>query len=311
MPENKIVLGTRGSDLARAQTRLVEQKLRGAFPTLSVETRIIKTRGDKSPNEPIDSRAGRKGLFTGEIEEALRRHEVDVGVHSAKDLPSDSLPDLEICGTLPRADVGDVLLMKREGSLHDFPAGAKIGTGSVRRKHQLLWKRPDLHILELRGNVPTRLRKFVESDWDAIVLARAGLERLGYDLSQCILKIEAESLNLEHLAVADFLPAGGQGIIALESRRDDTAVMNCMRTINHLPTFSCLGAEREFLRLLQVDCNAPVGVLATIESDAMQLRAQVFREDEKPRMGELRASVQEHQPKAIAKMLHATMYGES
>jgi hydroxymethylbilane synthase len=311
MPEDKIVLGTRGSDLARAQTRLVEQELRNAFPQFAVETRIIQTRGDQSRDDPFDSRAGRKGLFTGDIEEALRFHAIDVGVHSAKDLPSDSKLDLEICGALPRAAVGDLLLMRSEKNIVALPNGAKIATGSVRRKHQLLWKRRDLQIFALRGNVPTRLRKFLESDWDAIVLARAGLERLGYDLSQGILKIEGQSLNLEHLPVSDFLPAGGQGIIALESRRDDTAVLHCMRTINHLPTFSCLSAEREFLRLLQVDCNAPVGVLATIESGAMQLRAQVFRENEKPKMAQLRASIQEHQPEAIAKMLHATMYGES
>ena len=311
MPGNKIVLGTRGSELARAQTRLVEQALRSAWPDLVIETRVIKTSGDKSPNEMLSPRAGRKGLFTREIEEALLRSEIDIGVHSAKDLPSDCPPDMEICAALPRANVEDVLVMKTGITLDALLPEAKVATGSVRRKHQLLWKRPDLRIVDLRGNVPTRLRKLMENDWDGVVLARAGLERLGYDLSEHSLNFEERHLAIQYLHAPDFLPAGGQGVIALEVRREDAVTGKYARAISHLATFSCLRAEREFLRLLEVDCNAPVGVLATIESGMMTLRAQVFGESaNEPKTGEVRFSLEQHEPEAIAVSLYALMYGQ-
>jgi hydroxymethylbilane synthase len=310
MRGNKIVLGTRGSELARTQARLVGDALRAASPELEVEIRVIKTYGDKTPNELWDTRAGRKGAFTREIEEALRGNEIDFAVHSAKDLPSNSPPELEICATLERAAVDDVLLMKKDRSLAALPHQATIATGSVRRKHQLRWKRSDLHIVDLRGNVPTRLRKFIESDWDAIVLARAGLERLGHDLSQGTLGCEGQLLNFENLPLDDFLPAGGQGVIAIQSRREDSVAMQHVQSVNYAPTLFCLRAEREFLRLLQVDCNAPVGVLATIESQVMTLRAQVFEETKsEPKTDEVRSRITEEQPEAIAAALHVKMYG--
>jgi hydroxymethylbilane synthase len=323
MPGNKIVLGTRGSELARAQTRLVEEALRAAAPEFEVEIRVIETRGDKSGAtfqvahaeraqvENMRHASGRKGIFTREIEDALRRREIDAAVHSAKDLPSNSPPDLEICATLPRAAVDDILLIKNAASLTSLPAQATVATGSVRRKHQLQWKRPDLRILDLRGNVPTRLRKFIENDWDAMVLARAGLERLGHDLSQNILNFEGQALNLEHLSQDEFLPAGGQGVIAIQVRRDDPSATEWVQAIDHPPTLLCLRAEREFLRLLQVDCNAPVGVLATIASQVMTLRAQIFEEKEGETRGEVKTSLQEQEPEAVAAALYAMMYGQA
>jgi hydroxymethylbilane synthase len=311
MPVNKIVLGTRGSELARAQARLVEKALRSAWPDLAIETRVIKTSGDKSPNEKLSPSAGKKGLFTREIEEALLRSEIDLGVHSAKDLPSDSPSGMEICAALPRANVEDVLVMKTGTTLDALLPKAKIATGSVRRKHQLLWKRADLHIVDVRGNVPTRLRKLMENDWNGIVLARAGLERLGYDLSEHSLHFEEQRLAIQYLHAPNFLPAGGQGVIALEVRQEDAVAGKYAAAINHLPTFSCLRAEREFLRLLQVDCNAPVGVFAAIDSGMMTLRVQVFSESaNEPKTGEVRFSLEQHEPEAIAMSLHAMMYGE-
>ena len=173
----KIVLGTRGSELARAQARLVEEAIRGADPDVTIETKIIATKGDKA--RVVDPRAGRKGLFTAEIERALLARDVDIAVHSAKDLPSETGPGAEIAAALPRAPMDDVLVSKHPGGLSSLPRGGAVATGSVRRRHQLLWKRADLDIIDLRGNVPTRLRKLAENEWDAIVLARAGLERLG------------------------------------------------------------------------------------------------------------------------------------
>src|SRR5881296_4769141 len=170
----KIVLGTRGSELARTQTRLVEEAIRDAQPDVTIETKIVATKGDKV--RVVDPRAGRKGLFTAEIERALLAGDVDIAVHSAKDLPGETSPDAEIAAVLPRAPMDDVLVSKHRGGLASLPEGATVATGSVRRKHQLLWKRADLDVIDLRGNVPTRLRKLAENEWDAIVLARAGLD---------------------------------------------------------------------------------------------------------------------------------------
>jgi hydroxymethylbilane synthase len=265
----KIVLGSRGSELARTQTAMVVDSLRKAWPDLEIATEIISTRGDVRTAEPLDPRAGRKGLFTGEIERALMAREIDVAVHSAKDLPSEMTRGLVLAAVLPRASVDDVLITKEERALN-----GKIGTGSVRRQYQLRWKFPRVETVDLRGNVPTRLRRFLASDWQAIVLARAGLERLGFDVAAGSFEFERITLRAEILPPEDFLPAGGQGIIALQVRADDAQAI--VRAINHAPTFSCLRAEREFLRLLQGDCGSPVGVLATIGGSTMTMRAQVF-----------------------------------
>ncbi|HSV61910.1 MAG TPA: hydroxymethylbilane synthase, partial [Chthoniobacterales bacterium] len=265
----KIVLGSRGSELARTQTAMAIDALKKAWPDLEIATKIISTRGDARTAEPLNPRAGRKGLFTGEIERALVAREIDVAVHSAKDLPSEMTAGTELGAVLPRASVEDVLVSKTSRA-------GPIATGSVRRQHQLRWKVPGIEVVDLRGNVPTRLRKFVENDWRGIVLARAGLERLGYNLTGGSFEFEGASLRAEILSLLDFLPAGGQGIVALQIRREDEITRSIMRAVNHAETFSCLEAEREFLRLLQGDCNSPVGVLATINGSTMIMRAQIF-----------------------------------
>src|SRR5947208_6848631 len=214
-----IVLGTRGSELARAQTLLVEEAIRRANPGITIETKIVATRGDKT--RVIDPRAGRKGLFTAEIERALLAGEVDVAVHSAKDLPSETSPGLEIAAVLSRAQINDVLISKHPRGLGSLPRGAAIATGSVRRRRQLLWQRADLRLIDLRGNVPKRLRKLAENDWDAIVLARAGLERLGRSPARNEISFEGRRFFSEILPSEVFLPAGGQGIIALPVRDND------------------------------------------------------------------------------------------
>lgn len=267
----KIILGSRGSELARMQTALMESALRKAWPELEITTTIISTRGDVRATVPLDPHAGRKGLFTGEIERALAAGEIDVAVHSAKDLPSEMTPGLALAAVLPRASVEDVLIRKIAGA-----AGNVIATGSVRRQHQLRWKHPAIEVVDLRGNVPTRLRKFIESDWRGVILARAGLERLGFDLNAGGFEFEGGSLRAEILSTDDFLPAGGQGIIALQVRSDDEYGNQVVHPINHAETLLCLRAEREFLRLLQGDCDSPVGVLAKIAGLAMTMRAQVF-----------------------------------
>jgi hydroxymethylbilane synthase len=275
---NKIVIGTRGSELARAQARMVEEALREKCPDLTIETKIIRTSGDESHPKTRDARQGRKGLFTAEIERALLARDVDLAVHSAKDLPSELTADTEIAAVLPRAALDDVLVSKQPEGLVALREGATIATGSVRRKYQLSWKRPDVKIVDLRGNVPTRLRKLAENDWAAIILARAGLERLGLSPAQTEITFEGGQFFTEVLARESFLPAGGQGVIALQIRAGDEDMRAIVGSINDGETLLCLRAEREFLRLLQGDCNSPVGVLATIEDGMMKLRAQLFNQ---------------------------------
>lgn len=292
--KQRIFLGSRGSELARTQTAMVVNALRGAWPELDVRIELIKTIGDERVGESIDPRAGRKGIFTREIERALAAGEIDVAVHSAKDLPSDATEGLEVFAALPRAAVDDVLIQKTPGGFASLKRNGIIATGSVRRQHQLRWQRPDLEIADLRGNVPTRLRKLFSNEWDAIVLARAGIERLGHDFSSGSFVFEGARFYAEVLPRAEFLPAGGQGVIALQLRSDDEKTKAIAERVNHPGTLVCLKAEREFLRLLQGDCNSPVGVLATMEGKTMKMRAQIFEpETREPRGGEVEGPIDE------------------
>jgi hydroxymethylbilane synthase len=288
----KITLGTRGSELARAQTLLVEKAIRTVHPNVAIETKIIVTRGDNA--KVVDLNAGRKGLFTAEIERALLAGEVDVAVHSAKDLPSQTSPGAQIAAVLPRARVNDVLISKQWGGLASVPYGATVATGSVRRERQLHWKRADLKVVDLRGNVPTRLRKLAENEWDGIVLARAGLERLGFSPTRTEIGFEGGQFFLEILPDEIFLPAGGQGIIALQIRSDDQSTKALLELVSNRETLLCLHAEREFLGRLHGDCNFPVGVHATISNGKMKLRAQVFEgEPPAPRQAEVEGGCDE------------------
>lgn len=270
----KIILGTRGSELARAQARLVEKAIQAARPDTGIETRVIATQGDKARLR--ERQAGRKGLFTAEIERALVARDIDLAVHSAKDLPSEMNPHAEIAAVLPRAPVDDVLVSKHSRGFASLPHGAVVATGSVRRKRQLLWKRADLKVIDLRGNVPTRLRKLANNDWEAIVLAYAGLERLGLSPTLGEISFNGSQFFVEILPREIFLPAGGQGIIAIQVRVNDQSTKAITDLVNDRETLLCLRAEREFLRLLQGDCNCPIGVLATINNDTMKLRGQLF-----------------------------------
>lgn len=300
-PLQKIVLGSRGSELARTQTALVVEALKKSWPQLEIATEIISTRGDMRGTEPLDPRAGRKGLFTGEIERALASGEIDVAVHSAKDLPSEMTRGLTLGAVLPRAPTSDVLITKEAGELR-----GKVATGSVRRQHQLRWKFPRAEAVDLRGNVPTRLRKFLASDWHGVVLAQAGLERLGFDMAAGSFEFEGMTLHAKAFSTDAFLPAGGQGIIALQVRADDHKEM--VRAINDSGTFSCLQAEREFLRLLQGDCGSPVGVLATINGSTMTIRAQVFEPPRvEPRTARVEGDVSK--PEELARELWGSING--
>lgn len=270
----KVVLGTRGSELARTQAQLVAKAIRRFHPRVAVHAKIIATKGDDA--KIVDPLAGRKGLFTANIERALLTEEIDVAVHSAKDLPSEPSLGAKIAAVLPRAPIDDVLVSKHRRGLACLPGAAIVATGSVRRKRQLYWQRADLTVIDLRGNVPTRLRKLAQNNWDAIVLARAGLERLGFLLAHTEIDFEDRQFFLEVLPHRIFLPAGGQGIIALQIRANDQSTHALLQPVNDRDTLLCLEAEREFLRGLHGDCNFPVGVLATISEGKMKMRAQLF-----------------------------------
>jgi hydroxymethylbilane synthase len=288
----KITLGTRGSELARAQTLLVEKAIQSVHPNVTIETKIIATRGDNA--KVVDLNAGRKGLFTAEIERALLARQVDIAVHSAKDLPSETSPGAHIAAVLPRAPVNDALICKHSGGLTALPSGATVATGSIRRQRQLHWKRPDLKVVDLRGNVPTRLRKLAENEWDGIVLAHAGLERLGVSVTRNEIRFEGTKFFLEVLPREIFLPAGGQGIIALQIRADDQSIKGLLESVSDRETLLCVQAEREFLSRLHGDCNFPVGVEATISNGKMKLRAQVFKgESSSPRQAEVQGAYDE------------------
>jgi hydroxymethylbilane synthase len=288
----KITLGSRGSELARAQTLLVEKAIRSAHPNVTIETKTIVTHGDNA--KVVDLYAGRKGVFTAEIERALLAGGVDVAVHSAKDLPSETRVSAQITAVLPRAPINDVLISKYDGGLASLPCGATVATGSVRRQRQLHWQRADLTVVDLRGNVPTRLRKLAENQWDGIVLARAGLKRLGFSETGTEISCECGQFFLETLPCEIFLPAGGQGIIALQIRSDDQSTNALLQSVNDPETLLCLQAEREFLARLHGDCNFPVGVHATIRNGMMKLRAQVFEgKSPTPRQAEVEGACDE------------------
>lgn len=288
----KITLGTRGSELARAQTLLVENAIRTEHPNVAIETKVIVTRGDDT--KIVDLRAGRKGLFTAEIERALVAGEVDIAIHSAKDLPSETSAGAEIAAVLPRAPINDMLISKYPGGFASLRLGATLATGSVRRQRQLHWQRGDLKIVDLRGNVPTRLGKLAEKDWDGIVLAHAGLERLGLSPTGTEISFDGIQFFLEILPSEIFLPAGGQGIIALQVRNDDQSTKAFLESVNDREVLLCLEAERKFLNRLHGDCNFPVGVHATISNGTMKLRAQVFQdESQAPRQAKVQGGCEE------------------
>lgn len=269
-----LVIGTRGSALALAQVDLFKKALRAQSLTIPVEIRKIVTAGDQQVEIKLarESAAGVKGLFTKEIEQLLLQGAIDVAVHSLKDLPGQTPSALAVTAVLERADTSDVLLAKVASDIHALPPGATVATSSVRRARQLLWLRPDLRVQEIRGNVPTRVEKLRTGNaWDAIVLARAGLDRLGLELADF------------HVSSLPILPAVGQGAIALQSRRDSVEVNGLLARINHLPTFHCIRAERELLRLLDGDCDLPIGVRTTIAGGRLEMEAILFgKEGEVP-----------------------------
>lgn len=300
------VLGTRGSALALAQAELTRAALLAAFPGLEVELKVFVTRGDQKLDLSLlrAAEAGGKGLFTKELEDALLGGTIDAAVHSLKDLPGHNPPGLAVTAVLERAPTADVLIAKDARTFEELPHGAVIGTSSIRRARQLRWLRPDLVIEEWRGNVQTRLRKLGESDRAAgIILAQAGLERLGYDLAAGTLDFAPWSFRAVPLG-DHLLPAIGQGAIALQSRADRAEVTAILQKLDHPATHTAIRAERELQRLLAGDCGLPVGVRATLTGDRLHLRAILFGpETDPPKTAEAEGPATS--PEAIAAELFA------
>jgi hydroxymethylbilane synthase len=259
MTRNAITIGSRGSELALWQAHWVRNRLRERFPGLAVELEIIKTTGDKVLDSPL-SKIGDKGLFTREIENALLKKQIDLAVHSLKDLPTELPAGLMLGAICEREDVRDVFIphpSNKIKTLLDQPAGSRIATGSLRRRCQLLHLRPDFAIIEIRGNLNTRMKKLEESDWAGMLLARAGVVRLGW-----------ESQIGETLDASTMLPAVGQGALGIEIREGDKAVADIIRALHHPTTAAAALAERSLLRRLEGGCQVPIGTFASRDKEA-------------------------------------------
>ncbi|HEY3171615.1 MAG TPA: hydroxymethylbilane synthase [Thermoanaerobaculia bacterium] len=259
----KIRLGGRGSRLSLAQLEIVARAL---SPRSEVEIVTFTTTGDRLSR--VNSAMTGKDLFTREIDEALLDGRIDLGIHSAKDLPSRLSEGLELAAVLPREDPSDVVVTRDGGTLRVLPAGSRVGTSSPRRRAQILSARPDLEVAEARGNVDTRIRRLREGRWDAIVLARAGLMRLG--------RLDDAS---EVLPASWMLPAIGQGALAVVARTDEGSLRELVAGIDHPPSHREVRAERAVLDLLEAGCRAPVAGLARTEGGRMLLEAAVFSPD--------------------------------
>lgn len=260
MLKKSYVIGSRGSALALWQTNFVKTQLETFFPDTTFEVKIIKTTGDKLLDVAL-AKIGDKGLFTKQIESALLSGEIDLAVHSLKDLQTVQPEGLCIGAVSSRETPNDVLISKQYGSIDDLPKGAKVATGSLRRKSQLLNYRPDLQIFEIRGNVQTRFAKFEESDLDAMILAYAGVHRLNLDAHiKQIIPFEI------------MLPAVGQGAMAVEIRNNDDQIKILLEQLNDAEAKFCVTAERSFLRALEGGCQVPIGANARLENGKIHLK---------------------------------------
>ena len=259
----RFVIGTRGSKLALAQAEYVQQKLQERYPEDEFELRIIKTKGDKIQNKSLAA-IGDKGLFVKEIERELLDGEIQLAVHSMKDMPGEIPDELCFADAWEREDPRDVLILREAKSMNDLPEGSTIGTGSKRRAFQLLALRADLNIVDIRGNVDTRLNKMHEQKLDGIVLAAAGLKRL-----------HMESVITQYLSTEEMIPAAAQGTLAIELRREDCELLSMVNAFSDEKAQRIAQTEREFLQRIGGDCHLPIGAYASVLADG-QIRLQAL-----------------------------------
>lgn len=263
MTGNLIKIGTRGSALALWQANWVKSLLEGLYPGLTVELVIIKTTGDKILDVPL-AKVGGKGLFVKELEEAMLAGEVDLAVHSMKDVPTFFPEGLGLSVILPREDPRDALLSVEHDSLEGLPQGGKVGSSSLRRQSQLMRLRPDLEVVSLRGNVDTRIRKLEEGQFDAIILAAAGVKRL-----------ERTERVVAYLDETAMVPAIGQGAVGIETRLDDERTRGILAPLAHPATETCVRAERALLAKLEGGCQVPIAGHALLDGETLSLTGLV------------------------------------
>lgn len=269
---NPLRIGTRSSPLALWQANHVADRLRPLVAPRFVELVHVQTEGDRDQAASL-AHIGGRGVFTKEIERALLDGRVDVAVHSLKDLPTQPVEGLVLAAVSERGPAGDVLVAGRVTRFDDLPPGARVATGSLRRRAQLLYRRPDLRLADIRGNVETRLRKLRDEGYDALVLAEAGLERLGL------------SVATEVLDPAWMLPAVGQGALGIECRAGDEATRNLLNNLEHPPTRHAVEAERSLLYHLGGGCQVPLGAIARVDGETLLLRSAVLAVDGSRRVG--------------------------
>lgn len=267
MIRKKITIGTRGSKLALWQANYIADCIRTQYPDVDVSLLHIVTTGDKILDVPL-AKIGGKGLFTKELETAMLNGEIDLAVHSLKDMPTQLPEGLLLAAITERADAGDAFISPKYGTVENLPQGAKLGTSSLRRKAQLLKYRPDLTICDLRGNLDTRLKKLDTGDLDAIILAVAGLKRLGWQ--ERITQVLSNDVCL---------PAVGQGALAIEARSNDEEVLEMLAFLNHQETRWAVEAERAYLAEVEGGCQIPIGVYGKMEQEVLQLEAVILSVD--------------------------------
>jgi len=264
----KLCVGTRGSLLARKQTAWVIEQIRKKYPGCDIQEIVISTKGDLCSEIPIPEIGG-KGFFTKELEKDLIEGKIDFAVHSLKDLPTELLPGLCLGGIPVRANPMDVLVTRDGADLKGIKPGDRVGTSSFRRMAQILYCRPDLHVVGVRGNLGTRLRKLETGEIDALILAAAGLERLDLEMDR-----------YRELSAGVCLPAPGQGALAVEIRESDELMRKiCLTALEDPPARQAITAERALLKSLGGGCQAPVGALAVLEKGRLRLRGQVIQRD--------------------------------
>ena len=258
----RIVVGSRGSKLSLIQAEYVVAKIRETNPDIEASISQIVTKGDRNRHVQLEQMAS-IGVFVKELEEALLNGQINLAVHSLKDMPTQIPSGLYLAAVTERLDPRDVLVSRGE-KLVELASGAKVGTGSLRRAVQLGVCRPDLEVCSIRGNVDTRLQKVVNGEFDGVILAAAALKRLGW-----------EDRISEYLSTEHFLPAVGQGTLAIETRLDDSEVVNIVVPLNHLPTWQSITAERAFLSALGGGCRAPIAALGTVDGTTLKLEGMV------------------------------------
>lgn len=262
--KQKIVIGSRGSELALWQANHIKREIEKKNKNVRVEIIIIKTKGDKILDVAL-SKIGDKSLFTKELEVELLAKRIDLAVHSLKDLQTQIPAGLKLAAVTKRHEVEDVLIARKKGmTIQSLPEFGVVATGSLRRKSQLLHLRPDLIVLDLRGNVPSRIQKFLKSEWDAIILARAGVERLN-------LKKHISSF----IPKEDILPAVGQGALGIEIHENNKTVEEIVKSLHHDETYKAVIAERSLLRALEGGCQVPIGAFAEVKPSGLYLDAVV------------------------------------